>query len=156
MKKKWTDWDPHVAVSFVAEFEQGPNGGPALTPYRCPAGALTIGFGHTRGVRVGDSLTREQAYDLLREDLAKFQLELAPYIKAPLTEGQFIAVLSWIFNLGVNAETLNSKFLEKLNSGDLLGAANELPRWKKSGKKVLPGLVTRRGREKELFLRDIK
>ncbi len=52
--------------ALIKEFEQGPNGGPALMPYYCPAGKLTNGWGNTHGVVPGQAITLEQAQDELK------------------------------------------------------------------------------------------
>ena len=101
MKQHVLMFHPDVALEFIAEFEQGPKGGPALESYRCPAGVWTIGFGHTKDVHAGEHITRNEAYDLLTKDLVQTQEELAAIVKVPITENQFIALMSWLFNLGL-------------------------------------------------------
>lgn len=145
-------YPPELATAFVAEHEQGPNGGPALTAYLCPAKVWTIGFGHTRNVHKGDTITKNEAYDLLTNDLKITQEELAAIVHVPLSEGMFVALMSWLFNLGLTAAVRNSTLLKKLNANDIFGAAEELLKWNKGGGKVLPGLVSRRNAEYKLFL----
>lgn len=147
-------YTPELATQFISEFEQGPKGGPALESYKCPAGVWTIGFGHTKDVHAGEHITRNEAYDLLTKDLVQTQEELAAIVKVPVTENQFIALMSWLFNLGLTPAVRRSTLLRKLNAGDYEGAAEEFPKWRKSAGQVLPGLVNRRAEEKKIFLKE--
>lgn len=123
-----------------------------LEAYVCPAGVLTIGYGHTGpDVYHGQFITEAQANELLAQDVAFAEhgvLNLAP---PDLTSNQFSALVSFVFNVGVGAFE-NSTMLRKLSAGDDQGAANEFPRWNKSRGRVLNGLVRRRAAEQELFL----
>ena len=94
-------YPPELATNFISEFEQGPKGGPALESYKCPAGVWTIGFGHTKNVHPDEHITRAEAYDLLDKDLAHTQEELAALVHVPVTENQFIALMSFVFNFGI-------------------------------------------------------
>lgn len=154
MKQHVLTFHPDLALEFIAEFEQGPKGGPALQAYLCPAGVWTIGFGHTKDVHPGEHITRNEAYELLTKDLVQTQEELAAIVKVPVTENQFIALMSWLFNLGLTSAVRRSTLLRKLNAGDYEGAAEEFPKWRKSAGKVLPGLVNRREEERKMFLKE--
>ena len=90
-------YPPELTTQFISEFEQGPKGGPALESYKCPAGVWTIGFGHTKGVHPDEHITRAEAYDLLDKDLVHTQEELAALVHVPVTENQFIALMSFVF-----------------------------------------------------------
>ena len=94
-------YPPELATQFISEFEQGPKGGPALESYKCPAGVWTIGFGHTKDVHAGEHITRAEAFDLLDKDLIHTQEELAALVHVPVTENQFIALMSFVFNFGI-------------------------------------------------------
>jgi lysozyme len=74
-----------------------------------------------------------------------------------LLQCEFDALVSFVYNLGATA-LRDSTLLELLNKGDYDGAANQFPRWCKAGNppKPIQGLILRREREKELFLRDRK
>ena len=87
----------------------------------CPAGVWTIGFGHTKDVHAGEHITRNEAYDLLTKDLVQTQEELAAIVKVPITENQFITLMSWLFNLGLTPAVRRSTLLRKLNAGDYEG-----------------------------------
>ncbi|TNH43767.1 lysozyme [Photorhabdus luminescens] len=125
--------------------------GCSLTAYRCPANVWTIGYGHTLGVKPGDVTTEAQAEQFLLDDLAPVYITIEHNVKVPLTQGQFDALCSFIFNLGAGA-LVRSTLLKKLNAGDYKGAANEFMRWNMAGGRVLPGLDARRASEKTMFL----
>ncbi|MGV8004307.1 lysozyme [Photorhabdus temperata subsp. temperata] len=125
--------------------------GCSLTAYLCPARIWTIGYGHTHGVKPGDVIADEQATQFLLEDLAPVYLTIKSNVKVSLTQGQFDALCSFIFNCGTGA-FVRSTLLKKLNAGDYRGAADEFMRWNMAGGRVLPGLDARRASEKTMFL----
>lgn len=133
------------ALDLIREAE-----GLELEAYKCPAGVWTIGYGHTRNVHQGDSITASEAERRLREDVRDAEDDLTRLVRVPLSQGQHDALVSFVFNLGGEALE-ESTLLRKLNAGDFTGAAKELDRWVHSDGKVLPGLVTRRAAERELF-----
>jgi lysozyme len=136
-----------------------PTEGLKLTVYCCSGGKLTQGYGHTGGVtKASPPITREQAEKWLIEDLDKAAAIVRRKVKVPLTQGQFDAMTSFVFNNKLR-EFYNSTMLRLLNAGDYAGAAAQLPRWCKVVKpdgtvKVEPGLVTRRAKEREMFEGD--
>lgn len=111
----------------------------------------TIGWGHTKGVRQGDHITQDQAEQFFSDDLAVYELTVNSAIKCPMTQSQFDAMVSLAFNIGGPAFA-GSTLVKKFNVGDAKGAADEFPKWKNSGGKVMPGLVKRRAAEREVFL----
>lgn len=111
----------------------------------------TIGYGSTRGVKRGDSITQGRAEDLLREDLLTFEAGVEAILFADATDNQFSALVSFAFNVGLHNLAM-STLLKKFNSDDYTGAADEFLKWTKAAGKVLPGLVSRRKAERELFL----
>jgi len=121
-----------------------------LHAYQCSAHVWTIGYGHTAGVQPGDNIIAEQADAFLRQDITESERNVGRYVTAPLTQGQFDALVSFVFNLGAG-NLHSSTLLKKLNAGDYSGAAEEFPRWVNAGGKKLPGLVQRREAEKALF-----
>lgn len=141
-------YQPAIAAGFVSGWE-----GERLTAYQCSAGVWTIGNGHTKGVKQGDTCTEEQAREWLLEDLADTQIRLARYINVPVTQNEFIALVSLAFNVGVGA-LIRSKLLQKLNSGDREGAAEEFLDFDLANGKRLAGLTRRRKAEHDLFLQD--
>lgn len=132
--------------------------------YLCPAGILTIGYGHT-GVDVlpGMRITEAQADELLRKDVARFAAIVAKALTAKVSQGQFDALVSFCFNTGpgkagvkdglISLKSGNpSSLLRKTNSGDKLGAAAEFDKWTKANGQELRGLVARRDAEQRLYL----
>lgn len=141
-------YEPALAVGFISSFE-----GCRLSAYKCSAGVWTIGYGHTEGVKEGDVCTEEQAKAWLIDDVRETQTLLAHYINVPVSEGEFVALVSLAFNVGVGA-LMKSKLLRKLNSGDREGAAQEFLDFDLAGGKRIAGLTRRRKEEHDLFLLD--
>lgn len=127
--------------------------------YRCPAGVWTIGYGHTGDVRPGQHITPDDAERMLREDLAACGEQVEELITVPLTDCQFAALVSFVFNAGAGS-LRGSTLRRRLNTGDYDCAPTELAKWVKAldprtGQRVpLPGLVRRRAAEGELWLSD--
>lgn len=120
-------------------------------PYICSGGKLTIGYGHTATVTNDMEITKEEADDFLTEDL-KYAAEcVEEYCDVELTQGQFDALCSFVFNLGCGAYR-SSTLLRLLNGGNESAAAQQFGRWVHGGSNVLPGLVKRRESERELFV----
>ena len=134
-----------AGLDLIKQFE-----GLHLKAYRCPAGVPTIGYGHTAGVAMGQTITQQQADDYLRRDVRQFERAVSRLVSVPLTQGQFDALVSFAFNLGEGA-LAQSTLLRLLNAGDYAGAAAQFDRWNKAGGRVLPGLVRRRAAERALF-----
>jgi len=111
----------------------------------------TIGYGHTRGVRRGDTCSEEQATAWLREDLGTAEHAVQRLVDVPLSQGQFDALTSFVFNVGRSAFA-SSTLLRLLNAGDVAGAAEQFKRWNRGADGPLPGLVIRRAAERSLFL----
>jgi lysozyme len=127
-----------------------------LKAYRCPAGVLTIGYGHTRDpytgafdVEEGAEITEHYADELLEFDLERYE-EHVGRLCPSANANQFSAMVSLCFNIGVH-NFQESTLVKKFAAGDIAGAAAEFPRWKFGGGKVLPGLIKRRAAEKKLF-----
>ena len=118
--------------------------------YLDSVGIPTIGYGHTRGVKMGDVCTKEQAEQWLLEDVRECELCVNFHVHVPLTQGEFDALVDFCFNLGCGALT-SSTLLRKLNNSDFTGAAEEFEKWSHAGGKVLAGLLRRRLKEKEEF-----
>lgn len=116
-----------------------------------PNDVWTIGWGHTKGVKKGDTITVEEAKDFLREDIAWAEAAVNDLVKVKLNQNQFDALVSFVFNVGTT-NFKKSTLLKKLNAGDYNGAAEQFPRWNKQKGKVLNGLVKRRADEMQYFL----
>lgn len=119
-----------------------------LVAYVCPAGVLTIGYGHTgKDVTQGLRITEERAEALLMADLGIAQRAVQRLVKVPLTPHQEAALIDFVFNLGAGSlET--STLLRKLNDGDYRAVPAQLKRWDKARVKgvmqPLRGLTLRR------------
>lgn len=139
-------------LNIIKEFE-----GLKLNAYDDGVGVWTIGYGTTRypnGNRVkrGDKITLEQAEQYIRHDLSNFEDAVNSLVKVPLTQNQFDALTSLVYNIGSGAFS-KSTLLKKLNAKDYKGAADQFLVWNKAGGKTLQGLVNRRTKEKQLFLK---
>lgn len=109
----------------------------------------TIGWGHT-GPEVVKGLvwTQEQADVAFEKDLLRFEARVARLVKAPLTQGQFDALVLFDYNTGSLG---TSTLLKLLNACDYEGAAGQFKRWNKNDGEVMRGLVRRRAAEECLF-----
>lgn len=128
--------------------------------YLCPAGVETIGYGTTiypdsgNKVRLGDKITLKQAEIYLYKDLYDNYIPaIVRNVKVPLTNNQFEALVSFVYNVG-ETNFRKSTLLKKLNNKDYDGASHEFDRWVYANGKRLNGLVRRRKAEKELFRRQ--
>ena len=137
-------------VELIKHFE-----GYSRKPYICPAGYLTIGYGHVIKKEdaykyiagIGDT----EAEALLRIDLMKAEDGVKRQISVALNQNQFDALVSFVFNLGegrLKASTLR----RMLNRGEYEAAANQFSRWVFADGKKLAGLIKRRDAEADLFL----
>lgn len=129
-----------------------------LKAYKCPAGVWTIGYGHTAGVKQGMEISRQRAEDLFVNDLytiSEYPISDIFYkAKVTLTQNQFDALCSLVFNIGATnfrKSTLLKKALVDPNDKSIY---NEFKKWNKSGKKELEGLTRRRIREANLYFKE--
>lgn len=121
-----------------------------LNAYKCAAGVWTIGYGHTKGVQEGDSISEEQANEMLAEELKEYENYINTLVTVELNQDQFDAMVSWVYNLG-GGNLKASTLLKVLNAGDYDGVPAQMMRWNKAGGKVLEGLTKRRQAEADLF-----
>lgn len=127
-----------------------------LAPYFCPAGKLTIGYGHVILPEEGHlraGIDRDQAEMLLHRDLA-WSLFEARRVGRVLTSYQAAALASLIFNIGA-AAWQSSAIRRRVMAGDWQGASAEFSRWNKVNGQVSAALVNRRAREQRLFEGDL-
>lgn len=117
-------------------------------------GTLTIGTGHTGGVHIGQTITEAEADAFLRQDLVHAERAVNQHVFVRLTQNQFDALVSFVFNVGAGAFE-RSTLLKRLNAGDYEAVPSELKRWTRSKGRVLSGLVKRRAAEAALFAKDI-
>lgn len=137
-----------AGVELVKKFE-----GLSLKTYTCPAGKLTIGYGHTGSdVKPDMVITEEEADRLLRKDLETAEKCVKACARGPMTQGQFDSLTSFAYNCGCG-NLRSSTLLREFNAGNDDEAARQFLRWTKSAGKELPGLVKRRQAEMELFLK---
>lgn len=141
------------ALNLIRKFESC-----RLKAYLCPSGIPTIGWGHTAGVKLGDTCTEEQAKAWLKEDIVNAENLVKKRVKVPVSQNHFDALVSFVFN--IRQEKWNEQdctLLRLLNKGDYEGAAGQFKRWvnglnPKTGKmEPLSGLIRRRAKEEALF-----
>lgn len=130
-------------LDLIKKFE-----GCKLTAYRCPAGVLTIGYGHTGAdVKEGQKITQKKANELLKADVEKFEKHVNTYKKYyRFTQNEFDALVSFAFNIG-NINQLTK--YGKRNKGII---ADKILQYTKAGGKTLSGLVKRRRAEHDMFI----
>jgi lysozyme len=130
------------------------------SPYLCPAGKPTIGYGATHyldGVSVtlaDPSITEERASVLLVNMLLDYGIGVSRLLKVSVSQGQFDALVGFAYNLGV-ANLSASTLMKLVNGGSIEAAALEFGKWVHADGKVLPGLVARREAECMMFLGEI-
>ena len=132
-------------VSLIKKFE-----GCELEAYQCSANVWTIGYGHTKDVEKGDTITKEEAEQMLVDELHEYENYVNKYVNVALSQNQFDALVSWVYNLGP-ANLKASTMLKVLNSGEYEDVPAQIKRWNKAGGKVLEGLIRRREAEACLF-----
>ena len=139
-------------IDLICGFE-----GLRLKAYDDGVGVWTIGFGTTiypNGIRVkkGDTCTEAQAKAYMAYDLKKFESTVNSAVTVPLNQNQFDALVSLAYNIGIGAFS-KSTLVKKLNAGDIRGAVEQFDVWVNAGGKRMQGLVNRRAKEKEVFLK---
>jgi lysozyme len=133
-------------LEFLQDIE-----GCSYTAYKDTGGVLTIGVGHTgpevvEGLRIDDL----QVLAWLKDDTQEAEDAINEIVKVPLTQNQFDALVSFVFNVGVDAFK-KSTMLRLLNGGDYTGAMNQFKRWNMDNGRVIAGLTKRRTLEASLF-----
>jgi lysozyme len=150
-----------AGLDILKEFEAGPQGNrqPALTTYFCPAGKMTIGWGHTIGVTPGMMITPAQADEFLVDDLADSCAVVEKAVEGvPTTDNEFAAMVLLAFNVGAGG-FLGSTVLRLHKAGKKTDAAAAFAMWRKmtdpsTGQLVdSPGLIRRRSMEAALYLK---
>ena len=134
-----------LLINKIIEFE-----GCKLKAYKCPAGIWTIGVGHTKGVKQGQTITKEQAMTLLRGDLLPCE-NYVNNLRVCKTQGQFESLVSFSFNLGT-AALGRSTLLKYIRQGkEEQYIRNEFAKWVNSKGERLKGLVIRRAWEADRY-----
>ena len=127
-----------LLINKIIEFE-----GCKLKAYKCPAGIWTIGVGHTKGVKQGQTITKEQAMTLLKGDLLPCE-NYVNNLGVCKTQGEFDAIVDFAFNLGT-AELGRSTLLKYIRQGKAEQyIRGEFAKWVNSKGMRLKGLVIRR------------
>ena len=135
-----------AGIELIKKFE-----GCRLMSYKCPAGVWTIGYGHTGGVKQGQTITQSQAEQYLISDLAKFEAHVEKFYKKYCwNQNEFDAMVSFAYNIG----SINQLTAFGTRSKDVVKEKIKL--YNKAGGKVLPGLVRRRQAEYELFTKNVE
>ena len=122
-----------------------------LYAYRDSVGVLTIGWGHTKGVKAGQAITQQQADAFLREDLQEAEKAIN-VTGVQLSQNQFDALVSWVFNLG-SAKLYKStmyKYLKTQRSP--MEVCDQMIQWHNAGGKPLLGLKRRRVAEANMYM----
>lgn len=111
----------------------------------------TIAYGHTKNVKQGDTCSLEQGDDYLTADVEWALQAVNRAVTVPLTQPQFDALVSLVYNIGAPA-FFGSTLLRTLDDRDYAGAANDMLAWDHQDGVVLNGLETRREQERTRFL----
>lgn len=120
--------------------------------YLCPANILTIGYGHTRGVCLGQTCTEEEAEQFLKEDLELAEAEVNKVAeKVDLTQGQFDSLVSFTFNIGAGNFQTSTLRRKVLNNPADPSIKAEFGKWVYVRGKVNQGLQRRRLEESRLY-----
>jgi lysozyme len=122
-------------------------------PYLCPAGFLTIGYGHMirRNELFNAPISMDEALRLLKKDVEISERAVMHQISYPLNDNEFDALVSFTFNLG-SGQLQRSTLRMKINRGELLNASKEFLKYVFAGGRKLHGLILRRHEELQLFL----
>lgn len=134
-------------LSLIKECE-----GCSLHSYQDIGGVWTIGYGCTHDVGKSDTITQEEAESMLLAAVLTTEAAVNMLLKVPVTQNQFDALVSFTYNVG-EGHLESSTFLRLLNQGDYEGAAEQILRWNKVNGEIVFGLVRRRHKEYELFLK---
>lgn len=131
-------------INLIKQFE-----GCRLIAYKCAAGVPTIGYGHTAGVKMGQTITQEQAEKFLKDDLIRYEKNVEKYDdKYRWNQNEFDALVSFAFNTGSIDQ------LTAAGTRDRKTVAEKMLQYNKAAGKTLDGLTKRRKAERELFLKS--
>jgi lysozyme len=124
--------------------------GVRFSAYQDVAGVWTCGYGHTIGVTATTTCTAAEAQNWLKVDVAWAETCVNIHVSSSLTQDQFDALVSFVFNVGCKAFA-DSLLLRLLNAGCHALAAAQFTRWDEAGGKPVDGLLRRRESEQALF-----
>jgi lysozyme len=121
--------------------------------YRCSGGVMTIGYGHTKNVKWGDTITEAEALKLLEEELLVAKNHVLRIVKVPLTENQLASLTSFTFNCGQGSlRKLVCEKKNRLNNGNYKSVEVVMPQYRMAAGKIRKGLERRRKWEVSLWL----
>jgi len=124
-----------------------------LNTYKDAVGVLTIGYGHTGSdVKPNMTISKARAVELLIKDIETAENHVKRYVKVPITQNMFNALVSFTYNLG-GGTLRKSTMLTLLNEKKYNKASEEFDKFVFAGGKKLTGLVNRRTDEKQMFLK---
>lgn len=132
-------------LALLKKFE-----GCELKAYQDSVGVWTIGYGHTKEVKEGDQINKDEAEHLLAEEMPEYEGYINDMVEVPLNQNQFDSLVCWVYNLGPT-NLKNSTLLTVLNQERYDDVPREIKRWNKAGGEVLKGLIRRRKAEALLF-----
>lgn len=133
-------------IDLIKKFE-----GCKLYSYRDSVGVATIGYGHTKNVKMGMSITQAQADLFLKEDVLLFEKSINA-LNINFTQGEFDALCSWCFNLGVGNFKSSTMYKYIIARKSDLEITDQMVKWYNAGGKPLLGLKKRRCAEANMFL----
>ena len=138
----------YIGRNLIKSFE-----GYRSEAYICPAGKWTIGYGHTRGVKEGDTCTKTEADIFLQEDLRDAERTVEA-TGLSLSQLQFDALVSLVYNIG-SGNFQESTLLKRLKTSTAASESLEeaWKRWKYAGGEIQKGLIRRRAAEWSLYKR---
>lgn len=117
----------------------------------------TIGWGFTKGVKDGDTMTEEEGNERLRQEIQEYERGVLRLCTLEPNENQLSAMVCLAWNIGLHPKKgfPISAVLRYHNLGDFKKAADSFKSWQKSGGIELPGLVRRRKAEAALYLKEL-
>ncbi len=123
--------------------------------YLDAAGHPTIGYGHrlVHPEYFPDGISEAQGAAMLLNDVWAAEQAVERLVKVALTQGQFDALVDFVFNLG-EGQLAASTLLKDLNDGQYHAAAGQLLRWDHAGAEEVAGLKARREAELRLWSGD--
>lgn len=124
------------------------------TSYLCPAGYLTVGYGHvvkpSEAIQFLNPISDKEATNLLLQDIMEAEHSVSRLTKIMLSQGQFDALVSFTFNLGSGAYQ-RSTLRQKVNREEHHVVPEEFLKWVWAGGRRLKGLEVRRLGEVRLY-----
>ena len=137
-------------IDLIKQFE-----GFRSKAYRDVVGVWTIGYGFTKNVKEGDTMTRAEAEIRLVRELEPYEKAVLAACTLPPNQHQFDALVCCAWNIGI-AGIRKSSMIRAHNRGDFQAAARAFSLWNKAGGKVWPGLTRRRAAEAALYLTPVE